>query len=147
MGIDLLVAATKKRRFGIGAKPRRSSLRRSERASRHVPAEVRRQVFERDGGRCAYVDPEGRRCEETAGLELDHLDGFARTGVHEPDKIRLACRVHNQHAADKLYGRAFMSRARVRRRGGPTTPSDAVRTASSQGSGTSTPMSGSTPPG
>ncbi len=30
--------------------------------SRHVPAAVRRAVYERDGGRCRFVDDQGRRC-------------------------------------------------------------------------------------
>jgi hypothetical protein len=40
------------------------------RRSRHVPAALRRTVFERDGGRCTYVDERGERCRETHGLEL-----------------------------------------------------------------------------
>ncbi len=37
--------------------------------SRHVPAAVRRAVFEREGGRCGYVDDQGRRCTELARLD------------------------------------------------------------------------------
>src|SRR4051812_10957761 len=48
------------------------------------------------------------------GLEFDHRDGFARRRRHEADRIRLLCRAHNQHAADQMYGRTFMQRARTR---------------------------------
>ena len=41
----------------------------------------------------------GRRCAETSALELDHLDGFARTHRHE--------------AARQMYGRAFVEEARA----------------------------------
>jgi len=63
--------------------------------------------------RCTFTDEDGRRCGETGALEFDHLDGFARTRLHQADRIRLLCRAHNQHAAEKMYGRAFMERARV----------------------------------
>ena len=89
-------------------------------SSRHIPDATKRAVFERDGGRCTFVDEHGRRCAETGGLEFDHLDGFARTHLHRPDRIRLLCRAHNQHAAERMYGRAFMERARA--------PLDAPRT-------------------
>ena len=117
--LDLLIASVKKRRFGIGARPRSRTTTVVGRPSRHVPAEVRRQVYERDGGRCGFEDEHGRRCEETGGLELDHLDGFARTGEHDPSRMRMACRAHHGHAAEKMYGKEFMQRARARgRRGG-----------------------------
>ena len=121
MGLDLLIAQVAKKRFGIGARPRtRAAAPAAGRATRHVPAEVRRQIYTRDEGRCAFVDGDGRRCEETSGLEIDHLDGFARTGEHDPDRMRLACGPHNSHAAEKMYGRAFMLRARTRRRPRPS---------------------------
>ena len=63
--------------------------------------------------RCTFTDAHGRRCPETGALEFDHRDGFARTGVHRADRIRLLCRAHNQHGAEQMYGRAFMERARA----------------------------------
>ena len=57
-----------------------------------------------------------RRCPETGGLEFDHIDGYARTHVHDPDLIRLLCDSHNQQAAEQLYGRAFMDKVRVSRK-------------------------------
>jgi hypothetical protein len=125
-GLDLLIAQVKKRRFGVGAKPRSGAATAAGRATRHVPAEVRRQIYTRDEGRCAFVDPHGRRCEETAGLEIDHLDGFARTGEHDPERMRLACGPHNSHAAEKMYGRTFMLRARSRRRPRPSQDREAA---------------------
>jgi len=95
-------------------------------SSRHIPDAIKREVFERDGGRCTFADEHGRRCGETGALELDHRDGFARTRLHRADRIRLLCHAHNQHAADQMYGRAFMERARAsvdRLEAGPGTPS------------------------
>jgi hypothetical protein len=59
-------------------------------------------------------------------LEFDHLDGFARAPVHRSDRIRLLCHAHNQHAAERMYGRDFMERARASADGvnaGPGSPS------------------------
>jgi hypothetical protein len=58
------------------------------------------------------VGEQGRRCAEAGALEFEHLDGFARTGEHSAERITLRCRSHNQHAADRMYGRAFMQTKR-----------------------------------
>jgi len=55
-------------------------------------------------------------------LEVDHVEGFARTGRHEVDGLRLLCRAHNQHAAEQMYGRAFMEEARANRKARSTCP-------------------------
>ena len=70
----------------------------------------------------SIVDEHGNRCAETGTLEFDHLDGFARTRLHRADRIRLLCRAHNQHAAERMYGRAFMERARASAGRDATTP-------------------------
>lgn len=80
--------------------------------SRHIPDAVKRAVYERDGGRCTFVDERDRRCEETGRLEFDHVEGFAQTGRHDIDSLRLLCRAHNQRAAEQRYGRLFMEHAR-----------------------------------
>jgi len=114
--LDLLIEQVKKERFAIGRKPRRpSSEAPQESCSRHVPDEIRRTVHERDRGRCTFEDEHGRQCTETGAIELDHVDGFARTHQHQADRIRLLCRAHNQYEAERMYGRAFMERARSAR--------------------------------
>src|SRR4051812_23884839 len=57
--------------------------------------------------------------EKTGFLEFDHLDGFARTHLHDPERIVLRCRAHNQHEAEKLYGRELMAEARAKRSSPP----------------------------
>jgi len=111
-GLDLLIEKVEKERFAVGRKPKKA-IEDCIGTSRNVPDPIRRLVYERDGGRCAFVDGQGRRCPATGGLELDHLDGWARTHQHSPDRMRLLCAGHNQHAADQLYGRPFMDRARA----------------------------------
>jgi len=110
--LDSLIDQVKKERFAVGRKPRQPSIEAThEPSSRHIPDAIKRVVYERDGGRCTFTD-DGRRCAQTGALEFDHVDGFARTHLHDADRIRLLCRAHNQHAAEKIYGRDFMERAR-----------------------------------
>ena len=114
MALDALITQVKKERFAIGSKPRqRKSPTADEATTRHIPDDIRRAVFARDGGRCTFTDETGRRCNEKNALEFDHIDGFALARSHSMDRIRLLCRAHNQHVAEKLYGRKFMERARA----------------------------------
>jgi hypothetical protein len=112
--LDLLIDTVKKERFAVGRKPRQRASDSANPGSRHIPDAVKRAVYERDQGRCTFLDDGGRRCCETGSLEFDHIDGFARTREHDADRIRLLCHAHNQHAAEQMYGRAFMKRARTR---------------------------------
>ncbi len=70
----------------------------STRASRYVRASVRRVVWSRDGGRCAFVGAEGR-CAETGFLEFHHLAPFADHGLTTAENLSLRCRAHNLHEA------------------------------------------------
>jgi hypothetical protein len=76
--------------------------------SRYVPRKVLREVFARDGGQCAFVSSEGRRCSAREFLEVHHHEPFARGGKATVDNLRLSCRAHNQFLAELDYGRGFM---------------------------------------
>src|SRR6478735_11537073 len=80
-----------------GAQPSRNS-------TRYVSAEVRREVHERDGGRCVFVSANGRRCDARAFVQLDHVIPFARRGGNEVSNIRLLCRSHNRFHARQCFG-------------------------------------------
>ncbi len=73
--------------------------------SRYVPADVRRRVFLRDLGRCAFVAEGGRRCEERAFLEFHHVQPFADGGAASVENMELRCRSHNQYEARALATR------------------------------------------
>jgi len=121
--LEVLIDRVTKERFAEARKPRKTAtVEETSSGSRHIPNAIKRAVFERDGGRCTFTDEHGRRCAETGGLEFDHLDGFARTHLHEVDRIRLLCRRHNQYVAEQMYGRDFMQRARASRGSAPTLP-------------------------
>ncbi len=72
--------------------------------SRYLPVGVRRQVWERDGGQCSYVDAGGRRCQSRDLLEFDHRVAHALGGAPTVDNIRLRCRSHNLLAAEQVFG-------------------------------------------
>jgi hypothetical protein len=82
----------------LGAAPGRK-IRPTRPGSRHVPAEVRRTIWGRDGGRCAFVARDGRRCAERGGLEFHHIDPHALGGEATVRNISLRCRAHNAHEA------------------------------------------------
>ena len=74
-------------------------------STRHVPAAVRRAVWQRDGGRCAFVGQAGKRCDARAFLELHHAQPFAHGGEATVENLALRCRAHNAHEAEAVYGR------------------------------------------
>jgi hypothetical protein len=86
--------------------------RQRRQRGRHIPAEVRRAVFERDGGRCSYVDEGGERCRETHRLELHHRQPFGKQGPHTVENVTLHCTAHNALAAELDFGREHMAKWR-----------------------------------
>jgi 5-methylcytosine-specific restriction endonuclease McrA len=83
------------------------------RATRHIPAAVKRAVWARDGGRCAFIGAD-ERCPETGFLEYHHVIPFAAGGTTTVENLELRCRAHNGFEADRFFGRAFVSRQRDR---------------------------------
>ena len=72
--------------------------------SRHIPAEVKRAVWVRDLGRCAFVGPD-RRCEERRFLEFHHLKPYAVGGEPTTANVQLRCRRHNDYEARVYFQR------------------------------------------
>jgi len=76
--------------------------------SRHIPQAVKDAVWLRDGGRCAFMSEDGRRCGEKNFLHYDHITPWATGGSStDPSNIRLLCAAHNQHAAVAAFGADF----------------------------------------
>jgi 5-methylcytosine-specific restriction endonuclease McrA len=69
-------------------------------------------VWERDGGRCAWVGMDGVRREGRWKLELDHIHPRALGGPSTEDNLRLTCREHNLFHAERVFGRELMARYR-----------------------------------
>jgi hypothetical protein len=99
------VGAAERPRSGAssGSRPQSQGGLASGKLSRYVPAEIRRVVWARDHGRCAFVGPAGR-CTETGGLEFHHVVPFAKGGPSVPENIELRCRTHNAFEAAEVFG-------------------------------------------
>ena len=77
---------------------------------------MKRKVYERDGGRCTYVSPDGHRCSARSRLQFHHIEAWALGGETTIELITLRCRVHNFHQAVRDFGAEFMAEAIHRRR-------------------------------
>ena len=103
------VGELRKQKYAMTEHPRPP---RPSSSARHIPAAVKRAVRDRDGEQCAFVSESGRRCQEHARLEFDHIEPVARGGESTADNVRLVCRAHNQYAAERTFGSEFMERKR-----------------------------------
>jgi len=112
--LDALIGQLEKQKFAATDRPRAAQARHLR--ARAIPAEVKRAVWKRDGGRCTYVSDSGHRCRARKRLEFDHVDPVARGGKATVDTVRLLCRAHNQYAADQAFGKEFMEARRKPRR-------------------------------
>jgi hypothetical protein len=73
-------------------------------ATRTVPAAVKRVVWVRDLGRCAFVGSSGHRCNERRFVEFHHVDPYALGGEATVDGIQLRCRRHNDYEGRLYFG-------------------------------------------
>ena len=108
--LTLLLEKVEKTKMGVAAKPLAQPVIRpgtdsggTVSASRVMPRSVRRTVWKRDGGQCAFVASTGRRCTERAYLELHHIQPYAEQGPATVENISLRCRRHNQYEADVFF--------------------------------------------
>jgi hypothetical protein len=108
--LDALVGQLEKRKFAATRRLRPS--RRPSTGARHIPAHVKRAVWERDGGQCTFVSEAGRRCPSRTRLEFDHVVEVARGGEATVAGTRLRCRAHNPYGAECAFGAAFMREKR-----------------------------------
>jgi 5-methylcytosine-specific restriction endonuclease McrA len=76
--------------------------------SRHIPDDVRDEVFVRDHGQCSFVAADGTQCQCKKGLQVDHMVPFAAGGTHDPSNLRLLCGAHNRLAAERTLGKHVM---------------------------------------
>jgi hypothetical protein len=101
--LDLLLEDLLRRKFAATEDPRDG--RATAGGSRHIPAAVKRAVYRRDRGRCAFVGRSGHRCHERRFLEFHHREPFAFGGPPTVANVSLRCRTHNQYEAEVDFGR------------------------------------------
>jgi hypothetical protein len=111
--LTALLADLERAKLAITERPRQG--RMVTLGSRHVPAAVRRAVWTRDGGRCAFVGGNGRRCTERGFIEFHHTAPYAAGGEATVDSIELRCRAHNLYEGELDFGPAVQRHARSTR--------------------------------
>ena len=97
-----LVSDLARRKFAA-AKRRRNS--RGPKDPCDVPADVKQEVWIRDGGRCAFIGTTGRRCGSRWQVEFGHVDERCNRGKGTAKNIQLRCAAHNRHEAHFEDGR------------------------------------------
>jgi hypothetical protein len=101
--LGALLGELVRKKFAATDHPRTSSGPGSR--SRQIPAEVKRSVWVRDLGRCAYVSAQGRRCNERAFVEFHHVQPYAAGGEATAENVQLRCRSHNAYEARLFFGK------------------------------------------
>jgi len=110
--LTILLADLSRAKWSATERPR--SRREAPSRSRHIPAVVKRDVWTRDGGRCAFQGELGR-CAETGFLEFHHVVPYADGGETSARNLQLRCRVHNQYEATLWSGATEATSAREAR--------------------------------
>jgi len=101
--LTALLVDLAKKKFADTRKPRPS--RAKDPQARDAAAAVKRAVWVRDLGRCAFVGPSGHRCNERRFVEFHHVDPYALGGEATVEKIELRCRRHNDHEGRLYFGK------------------------------------------
>jgi hypothetical protein len=119
--LDTLIAERLKKKYAVREQPatisrKRKSGSEKSRRTRHIPAAVRRAVYQRDKGQCSFVDSKGRRCPARAGLQFHHHLPFGKGGQHTLENICLLCQSHNDYFARRDYGFAYIERKQATNR-------------------------------
>jgi 5-methylcytosine-specific restriction endonuclease McrA len=99
--LKLLVTELHKTRHATVERPRATSAAGG--ASRHVGAVVKRAVWARDKGQCAFVGAAGR-CAERGFLEYHHVVPYAEGGATTAENLELRCRAHNVYESERWFG-------------------------------------------
>jgi hypothetical protein len=132
--LTLLLEETARKKLAATSKPRAGGVGAGR--PRHIPAHVKRTVWRRDGGRCAFVSPRGRRCDERVFLEFHHGQPYALGGGATVENISLRCRAHNAYEAELAFGPGVSLVREKRRSFGTPPPARRARSSARESPGT-----------
>ena len=79
---------------------------------------MKRKVWARDGGQCAFVGADGR-CGEHGFLEFHHVIPFADSGPTMVENLQLRCRAHNRYEAREYFGLPLLRESSIEYELGP----------------------------
>jgi hypothetical protein len=100
--LTLLLEGLARKKFAAAESPRPS--RATVPGSRHIPAGVKRAVWVRDLGRCAFVATNGRRCGARGFVEFHHVRPHAVGGEASVENVQLRCPRHNDYEVRACFG-------------------------------------------
>jgi len=109
--LTALLAELARKKFAETSKPRASV--GTKRETRSPSAAVKRAVWLRDLGRCAFIAKSGHRCGERRFVEFHHVDPYALGGEATVDFIQLRCRRHNDYEGRLYFGKRRRTRELV----------------------------------
>ncbi|MEJ2721388.1 MAG: hypothetical protein P8181_09640, partial [bacterium] len=86
-GTDIMLTNTSGEPAACHAKSRQRNTKppdpsETPETSRHIPARTRDAVYIRDKNRCTHIGTNGKRCNETRWLQIDHIVPFAKGGTN-----------------------------------------------------------------
>jgi len=99
--LDALLIQVRKSKHASVARPRGGT---GAVTGRRIPSRIKRLVWARDGGRCAFVGADGIPCRSQDFVEYHHLTPFARGGKATAENLQLRCRAHNAYEAALAFG-------------------------------------------
>ena len=108
-----LVREIEKQKFGATEGRRKP---RGSNDPHHISYAIKREVWKRDGGQCAYHSDEGKRCPSRELVQFHHVQEVAAGGIASVENISLRCRTHNQYESEKTFGKEFMENKREQAR-------------------------------
>jgi hypothetical protein len=79
-----------------------------ERRRASVPPKVKREVRQRDGGKCQWPLASGGICGSEVRTQIDHVVPRGKGGPSTVANCRILCQGHNLEAARRAYGDAVM---------------------------------------
>jgi 5-methylcytosine-specific restriction endonuclease McrA len=80
--------------------------------SKYIPAPIKREVWRREGGRCAYVSPDAKRCEARGFLEFHHRRPHAAGGRATVANLTILCVAHHALHTEQELGPDSRNHAR-----------------------------------
>jgi hypothetical protein len=102
--LRVLIEQLVKDKYAVTTRPRSGRTRADD--AREPSADVKRAVYVRDRGRCAFVGADGHKCGERGFVEFHHLIPYAAGGRPTVENIELRCRAHNGYEAEVFFGPA-----------------------------------------
>jgi 5-methylcytosine-specific restriction endonuclease McrA len=79
--------------------------------SRYINRSVDYELRKSANHQCEYVSQRGKRCEERAGVERDHVFAWMMGGSSKAlENLRLLCRTHHRLMTEQTFGAASRPR-------------------------------------